>query len=305
MRPASDPNVARSIMDRLRSEAKRTGEAFNPLLTRYVGFRLLYRLSVSEFKDPFLVKGATMFLIWTGSTHRPTRDIDLLGLDVQDETGTAQIFRGLCVVSCPEDGVLFDPESVRVARIREEQTYGGIRVTLTGNIGNSKIPLQIDIGFGDVVTPEAQEIELPSLVRDVPPVRVKGYSVESAIAEKFQALVVLGLENDQMKDFFDIAYLADTLELEASTLGEAIRATFRRRKTELPESIPIALTERFYESDLVATRWKAFVKKNVIRAPYDDLPTVVSLIERFLVPALEIARTGKLSTATRQDGEKM
>ena len=303
MRPASDPNVARSVMDRLKNEAKGTGEAFNPLLTRYVGFRLLHRLSVSEFRDRFFVKGATMFLLWTGSTHRPTKDIDLLGLTVQDEAEIAQTFRELCGIACPEDGVVFDPESVQAGLIREEQTYGGIRVTLVGYLGNAKVHLQIDIGFGDAVTPEAQEIELPAIVRDVPPVRLKGYPAESAIAEKFQALTFLGLENSRMKDFFDIAYLADTMEFEASTLGEAIRATFKRRKTDLPESTPVALTKEFYENDLVATRWRAFVRKNDIRSPYNGLQTVIHHVERFLAPALENARSERPSVARWQSGD--
>lgn len=303
MRPHSDPNIARSIMDRLRNEAKNNGEAFNPLLVRYVGFRLLYRLSVSDSRDRFFVKGATMFLLWTGSAHRPTRDIDLLGIRSQDEPEIAQTFRDLCAIACPEDGVVFDPESVQAGLIREEHAYGGIRVTMVGFLGNARVQLQIDIGFGDAVTPEAREVELPSIVLGVPPVRLKGYPAETAIAEKFQALTVLGLENSRMKDFFDIATLTDTMEFEASILGSAIRATFERRKTELPGSTPVALTDEFHENDLVVTRWKAFVRKNDIRPPYDHLPTVIHRIEQFLAPALEVSRTRVPSPAIWYEGE--
>lgn len=290
-------------MDRLRNEVRSTGEAFNPLLVRYVGFRLLHRLSVSDSRDRFFMKGATMFLLWTGSTHRPTKDIDLLGLTTQDESEIEQTFRDLCGIACPEDGVVFDPESVRAGLIREEQTYGGIRVTMVGILGNARVPLQIDIGFGDAVTPEAREVELPAIVRDVPPVRLKGYPAETAIAEKFQALTVLGLENGRMKDLFDIAYLADTMEFEASTLGRAIRATFERRQTEWPDSTPVALTDEFHENDLVATRWKAFVRRNGIQSPYDHLPTVIHRIERFLSPVLETARTTVPSQARWHQGD--
>lgn len=286
MRSESDPNVARSVMARLLNESRATGEAFNPLLARYVGFRLLHRLSVSPFQDRFYVKGAVMFLFWTGSNHRPTKDIDLLGLTTQDLDEITQTFRNFCLIPCPEDGVVFDVDTVQSELIREEQTYGGVRVTLHGYLGTAKIPLQIDIGFGDAVTPDAQEIELPSILHGVPTARLKGYPAESAIAEKFQSMTVLGLANSRMKDFYDIAYLADTMTFEASTLARAIKATFERRGTPLPTEAPVALTETFYRDEQIDTRWKAFVRKNQIKPPYDDLVHVIEKIKRLIQPLL-------------------
>jgi hypothetical protein len=290
-------------MERLMNESRATGEAFNPLLARYVGFRLLHRLSVSPHRERYLVKGATMFLFWTGSLHRPTKDIDLLGLAEQDDEKAVATFRELCSIPCPTDGVVFDPETVRAEPIGEEQAYGGLRVALVGYVGNAKVPLQIDVGFGDVVTPAAQEVELPSILRDVPATRLKGYPVESAIAEKFQAIAVLGLVNSRMKDFFDIAYLASTMTFEAVTLQEAIRETFRRRSTPLPNRLPLALTDAFYGDQQVKARWAAFVRKNRIRPPFEDLPAVVGTIERLVRPLLELPQAERSPTTTWSNGK--
>lgn len=283
---ANQNSIATSVLARLKNEAVREGELFNPLLSRYVGFRLLYRLSISDHRDRFLLKGATMFLFWTGSIHRPTRDLDLLSLNDADITDLENTFKDICRVECPEDGVIFDPSSVKAELIREEQAYGGTRLTVIGYIGTARTPLQIDIGLGDIVTPSPISVTVPSIISTVPEANLQGYSLESSIAEKFQAMVVLGMANSRMKDFYDVAYLANTLEVSPNSLRHAIQATFRRRQTPLPTEAPVSLSPEFLADPLIQARWKAFVRKNNIKSPYADLAYVQEQIRNLILPIL-------------------
>lgn len=291
--------IAASVLARLKNEADRSGEAFNPLLARYVGFRFLYRISLSPVCDQFLIKGATMFLVWTGSQHRPTRDIDLLLLSESEVQDLAKTFKEICVIRCPEDGVTFAPESIAAQPIREDNTYGGTRITLAGQLGSAKIPLQIDVGLGDAVTPSPKQIILPSYLESVPAAAMQGYPVESAIAEKFEAMVSLGMTNSRMKDLFDVAFLADTMLLESGDLSAALAATFKRRRTELPLGRPTTLTEGYLSNPQVQARWNAFVKKNKIAAPYCDLNYVQVRIASLLMPLL----AANQSTMVWQNGQ--
>jgi hypothetical protein len=225
-----------------------------------------------------------MFLVWTGSVHRPTRDIDLLGLTEPDEGTLVETFKTICAEGCPEDGVIFEPSTVTAETIREQSAYGGIRVNLVGMIGRARIPLQVDVGFGDAVFPEPKRIELPGLLVGVPSVKLHGYSAETAVAEKFQAMVLLGMGNSRMKDFLDIAHLADNYPIERAVLKEAIVETFKRRGTALPIRVPVALTWEFYENALVQERWQAFVKKNLLASPYNSLPYVIDRISSLVLP---------------------
>ncbi len=281
-------NNAASVLARLKNEAAQSGEPFNPLLARYVGFRLLYRLSVSQFSDNFLLKGATMFLFWTGVAHRTTRDLDFLSLSFSAQSELEEVFKAICQVPCPEDGVVFDPQLVTAELIREEQAYGGSRIRLLGQIGSARVPLQIDIGLGDAVTPGPMDVLVPSIISRVPDATLRGYPAETAIAEKFHAMVLLGLSNSRMKDFFDVAYLADTLTITELELRPAIIATFSRRRTELPKNVPVALTTTFLESKEVAVRWQAFSRKNRLSPPYDDLKTVQRKVRKLLLPCLDL-----------------
>lgn len=284
--------IAASVLARLKNEADRSGEAFNPLLARYVGFRFLYRISQSSLNEQFLIKGATMFLVWTGSQHRPTRDIDLLLLSESEVKDLAEAFKEICQIPCLEDGVMFDPESVSAQPIREDNAYGGTRVTLVGRLGSAKIPLQIDVGLGDVVTPQPNQVVLPSFLDSVPPTVMQGYPVETAIAEKFEAMVSLGMTNSRMKDLFDIALLADTMTLASSELGSAVKATFQRRRTEIPRELPTALTESFLVDPQVLARWNAFTKKNRISDPHSDLSYVQARISNLLMPIVNNGSSG-------------
>jgi len=250
-----------------------------------VGFRFLYRLAESSYADDFLLKGATMFLFWQGEMHRPTKDLDLLGTSA-DVDKLKQIFIEIAALSCDTDGVQFDLESIEVQPIRLEQTYGGVRITLNGYIGKARIPLQIDIGVGDAVTPGPIEIELPCILTDIPIGRIRCYNRETSFAEKLESITKLGLANSRMKDFYDLAKLAQDSELDLETLPFAIRATFHRRNTEIPSGLPMALTSAFWDNNEVRNRWSAFVRKNGVSPPASDLEATCRLIAETIEPLL-------------------
>lgn len=203
---------ATSVRQRLLNLARDAREDYNQVLARYVGLRFLARLAASQHKDAFLLKGATLFLVWEGKTHRPTRDIDLLGFVSPNQAELAQIMKDVCGQEIELDGVDFDIESIQTELIREENAYGGIRCTVLARLGSARQKLQIDVGFGDAINLEPVTIEIPRLLDDEVPAKLRAYRPETAIAEKFEAMVSLGLANSRMKDFFDIERLASTME---------------------------------------------------------------------------------------------
>jgi predicted nucleotidyltransferase component of viral defense system len=206
-------NVSASIRARLLNLSREWQEDFQMLLNRYARERLLYRLSQSPHRDRFILKGAMLFSLWVEKPFRSTRDADFLSYGPSDVESVTVVFRDLCSGEDPDDGVRFDPDSVRGAAIREEQEYDGVRVHLMAFVGNAGAPIQIDIGFGDTITPEAQEVELPVLL-DLPAPRLRAYPMETIIAEKFQTMTVLAETNSRMKDFYDVWVLQDQFKFD-------------------------------------------------------------------------------------------
>ncbi len=285
-------NVAASVREKLRQIREKSGEDFQILLGRYVNERLLYRLSKSEYKEKFILKGALMFTIWHGSAHRITRDVDLLGLGDASITALEKVFRELCGVVIEDDGVVFDASSVRGEEIRAQEAYVGVRIIMRATIDRAVVPLQIDVGFGDDFSVEPVDVELPSLLGLPSPV-VRAYRRETAIAEKFEALVGFGLLNSRMKDYYDFWFLAQHFAFSGKELSDSIRATFNRRKTSLPFDPPPGLTENFSNDQNKQTAWRAFWKKSVKTEPIPELSNVVKLAASFLWPAALAAATGK------------
>ena len=197
-------NVPASVRQRLLNLARELGVDFNLTLDRYICERFLYRLSRSTAADRFVLKGAALFRLWTKQEFRPTRDVDLLGHGFDDLSTIRQTVAEICAIGCPEDGIEFDPGSIRVASIRDDQENGGVRVTLQAKLGTARLPLQVDIGFGDVVSPAPVDQDYPTLL-DHPAPRLKTYPREAFIAEKFDAMVRLGPMNTRIKDFWDVA----------------------------------------------------------------------------------------------------
>jgi hypothetical protein len=254
-------NLAASVRARLKQHADTNRQDFNLTLTHYGLERLLYRLSVSEHASNFLLKGALLFAYWYDAEHRPTRDADLLGFGPEDVDTAVQTFSQICRIAA-EDGVVFDPDSVKGAVIRKEAGYGGVRIDIRAVLDGARIALQVDIGFGDAVTPQAQSITYPVLLEDFPPPLLRAYPKYTVIAEKYHALCLLGLANTRMKDYFDLSVLLDDPTLDVLEIRRAIEATFTRRKMAIPNMVPVGLTDTFARDPNKQMQWNAFLKKN-------------------------------------------
>lgn len=285
---AQRKDLAASVRQRLLNLAKERAENFELVLVRYALERFLYRLSASEHADRFLLKGALLFLVWGMNDHRPTRDADLLGFGASDLNSLREVFREVCGMQF-EDGILYDPVSVRAAQIAEDKAYVGARVTFTGELASARIPVQVDVGFGDAVTPEPVAIEYPVLL-DAPPPKLRGYPVYTVVAEKFHAMTVLGEQNSRMKDFYDVWAISQKFDLDPDVLAAAIAATFQRRKTLLPDREPIALRREFADSDAKKRLWQAFVRRNGLPTDSVTLFQIQEAISRIILPALKLAR---------------
>jgi len=289
-------DVGASVRARLLQLAKRRGDDFQLLLTRYANERLLYRLTKSQHGDRFLLKGAALFTVWTGHAHRATRDMDLLGLGEPRVERLRTIFSEVVTLGDGDDGVVFDASSLKVEPIREEQLYGGIRIVMVARITNAQVRIQVDVGFGDVVTPEAQLAEFPALL-DFPAPQLRAYPKETVVAEKLDALVQLGLANTRMKDFYDLVALSNLFAFDGQLLVDAISATFARRGTPLPADTPTAFSTEFTGDSTKNVQWTAFVKKAGITEAA-DLKTTMALVETFVGAPLRAASAKQTFTAT-------
>ena len=242
--------------------------------------------SVSHpYADRFLLKGAMLFVVWDEKTHRPTRDLDLLGFGPSEKEDLLQIFRAVVATLVVDDGLVFDPDLVRVEEIREDNTYGGIRVRLMGKLGPAEVPVQIDVGVGDAVTPAPESASFPTLL-DFPAPYVRTYPVYTVVAEKFEAMVKLGMANTRMKDFHYEWFLARRFEFDRTILLQAIEATFARRQTNLAPS-PEPLTDESANDPTKQAQWAAFLRRNGLTSAPSQFNEVVSELRRFLGPVLQ------------------
>lgn len=280
-------NFAASVHDHLLALARARDADFNLMLQRYAGERFLFRLAVSSEVDHFVLKGAALFLVWAGNEFRATRDIDLLASAQADHATLRRSFEAICGVACAEDGLFFDPASIQIADILEDQEYGGVRVKLRATLGTAILPLQVDIGFGDVITPERQEADYPTLLEHPAP-RLWTYPRETSVAEKFETMVRRGSANSRMRDFWDVAALAQHFAFDGETLSSAIEETFRRRGTPLGGELPDALRPAFYEDTSRITQWEAFQRN---AGASIDAPTrfgaAGEIVRAFLAPIRE------------------
>ena len=282
-------NVAASVQARLLQLSHNSKLSLQDLLERYCTERLLYRLANSPHRSRFILKGAMLLIVWgEGTSERVTRDADLLGFGDNSPTAAASTFQEICAVVVDDDGVEFDAESIKAEEIRAEQEYIGVRVTLRARVGNARIPVQADIGFGDAFTLEPEEIEFPTLL-EMPKPLLRAYTKETALAEKFEAMVSLGERNTRMKDYFDVWLLARRFDFQGDRLAKAIAATFDRRKTEIPSAVPVGLSTAFAEEPIKQTQWRAFWRKVVRTESTPDFTEVVKLAADFLLPAAKVA----------------
>jgi predicted nucleotidyltransferase component of viral defense system len=257
---------------------------FQLLLTRFVLERLLYRLSQSAHRDRFVLKGAMLMATWFAEPFRPTRDLDLLGFGDPEPEAMLAVFREVCGAAA-DDGVVFDVAALTVETIRDDMEYGGLRLKTNATLDGARIRVLVDVGFGDAAEPE--EKELPVLL-DLPAPRIRAYRPETVIAEKFQAMVLLGRANSRMKDFYDIWLLSRSREVEPDRLARAIRATFDRRGTAIPADRPDALTPDFADDDQKQQQWTAYVTNLAVKP--GSLAEVIDEIAAYLMPHAAAAR---------------
>ena len=278
-------NVAASVRARLLQLRAVTGEDYNQLLVRYCIERLLYRLSVSEHRERFILKGAMLFVLWKGSPHRQTRDVDFLGYGSAEPAVVAETFRNLCKQPVVDDGVVFEPESVAVEGIRAGQDYEGVRVTFRAFIGVAKVVLQVDVGFGDIITPAPETLMYPGLL-NLPRAELRCYPKETVIAEKVEAILNLDLRNTRYKDYYDIAFLAEHFDFDGETLRAAIEATIGRRGSrDLLSENPPGLSPQFSTDPEHLKRWDSFCRKSGF-TPQMSLQEVVSRVAALVAAPL-------------------
>tara|TARA_B100001248_G_C27397072_1_gene466319 strand:- start:4748 stop:5617 length:870 start_codon:yes stop_codon:yes gene_type:complete len=278
-------NLEASLYQQLRNLAQDKGEEVEAVLYRYVIERFLYRLSVSSYKDKFFLKGAILFTLWDEDPHRPTRDVDFLGEVAHQIKPLEKIVKEISSISCKEDGLRFETQSIKGEAIREGQSYGGIRLKQFVKLGRARVTLKIDIGFGDVITPKAQKKEFPSLLGMQKPT-LNTYPIYTVIAEKLEAMVYLDIDNSRMKDFYDLWFLIRKFDINLTQLGKAIKNTFTRRGTDLPKEMPVAFTEAFALNADKDIQWKAFLRKNGLEGNGLELSTVTTALGEFFWPIL-------------------
>jgi hypothetical protein len=253
-------NVAASVRSRLLNRSRDEGLLYNDLLQSYALERWLYRLSVSDYADRFILKGALMLSVWNLPFTRPTRDIDLLAATDNDPENIRSIISAICQTDVEDDGVRFDLDTITCFPISEDARYSGVRSTFTGYLDTARLPMQVDMGFSDKVTPAPIEISLPTLL-PFPPPSLQSYNLESSISEKFEAMVSLGKLNSRLKDFFDIWILSRNHHFQSTLLGMAIRETFSRRGTSL-DPHAVCFTADFGESKDKQQQWSAFLRRS-------------------------------------------
>lgn len=283
----SDINLAASIRARLHNLAAAEAIDFGAVLTRYGLERMLYRLSVGEHRDSFLLKGALLFDVWFDTPTRPTRDIDLLGFGLADDRRIAEVFRQTCAAVI-DDGIAFDSESVATTDVRKTAGYPGIRVTMHGDLDGARIHVQVDIGFGDAVTPAPESVTFPGLLEGMPRAVLGAYPKPTVIAEKLEAIVRLGRVNSRVKDHFDLWLLLVIDGQEADHVVPALIATFERRGTVMPEGTPVGLSDEFAQDARVLAQWRAFVTRNELTTP--DFPELLRQLREVAVPMINRAR---------------
>jgi predicted nucleotidyltransferase component of viral defense system len=285
----STRNPAASIQQRLLNRARETGEDFQVTLNNYLLERFLYRLGQSPARSRFVLKGALLFRLWADTPYRATLDLDLLWRGAGNRDAIAEDIRLVCAMPAPDDGVEFDTSDLTVNDIRAEDEYAGLRVRFDGQLGKTRIRLQIDIGVADATWPEPEEITYPALL-DLPAPKVFAYRPETVVAEKLEALVVLGLTNSRTKDYFDLHYLAMNFPFEGAALARAIGATFERRKTPFPVSTPQGLTDAYWTHQGRDAQLRAFARRTRVRVDMQAARSLLPLLREYLLPPLAAAR---------------
>lgn len=283
-------NIGTSIRQRLLTKARETNRPFSELLQYFAMERFLYRLSKSSYADHFILKGALMLTVWEAPLSRPTMDIDFLGRIENSLKTLVKVTRGICQQEVEPDGIVFDATEVDAEYIAEDAGYEGIRIRFRGSLDTARFVIQLDVGFGDIIVPSPESMNYPTIL-DLPTPQLRGYSRETTIAEKFEAMVKLGILNSRMKDFFDIWLISRQFDFDGSVLAKAIKKIFSTRGTKIPAE-PLALTDAFAKDATKATQWRGFVRRNRLSEAPKDLAEVIASIGAFLKPISESLAAG-------------
>jgi predicted nucleotidyltransferase component of viral defense system len=281
-------NVSASILARLKNQSERLGRPFAEILQYYAMERFLYRLSKTKYATKFILKGSLLFYVWNVPWRRPTRDIDFRSYVTNDSEYLLKIFNEVAKVPAPEDGLIFEVDSISIEATQIDADYQGIRVKLIALLERTRIPVQIDIGFSDELSSKAEPIEYPSILFDLQTVRMKGYPKEAMVAEKFHAMIRHGDLNSRMKDYYDLWLISETFEFDSTSLQKAIETTFKRRDTEIPNERPLSLSTDFARTS--QARWTNFLSKMELdNTQVNDFQSVLEMIWKFLVQPVQLA----------------
>lgn len=292
MREGPKRNLPASVLARLLARARETGDDYQTLVTVYASERFLYRLSVSLVRDRFVLKGAMLFRVWSGQPYRATRDLDLLHRGEGSQEAIRKDVEAILAADVEPDGLAFDASSLRLDAIRPEDEYAGVRITMQVRCGSLRTTLQVDVGVGDSVWPPPSLGSMRCLL-GMPEPRVLVYSPDTVIAEKLEAIVVLGDRNSRIKDFFDIRHLAEHRGFDRAALAEAIRRTFSRRKTPVPKEEPFGLTAAYWETPGRVVQVRAFAARSGLEIAPETLTTILAVLRSFLLPLLDDVRSGQ------------
>lgn len=249
-------NIPASVRQRLRNHARASQQAFDVVLVAYGLERLIYRLSISDYRNRYVLKGGMLVTLWTIDPGRVTRDVDFLAFGDEEEPTLIREFTDILAIDA-EDGLIFDTADITAAPIRDDQVYGGMRLRTTANLDGAQIPITIDLGFGDALGEPEYEVDYGSLL-EMPSASIRAYSPATVMAEKFQAIVALGVVNSRMKDYYDLYAVPRAVEVTDGDLGAAIKATFARRQTNVPTATPPGLTDAFTGDAAKQTQWAAY-----------------------------------------------
>jgi Nucleotidyl transferase AbiEii toxin, Type IV TA system len=279
-------NTAASIRARLLDHAKRHGDDYGRVLTRYAIERLLFRLSQTEATESYVLKGAMLFVTWPEHVFRPTGDLDLLGQGDSDPMAITELFTRICRVQAPNDGIVFDPATIKIEPVREADKYQGVQLKLQGELAKAVIHVQVDIGFGDHVHPPPTRKAFPTLLPDLPAANVLMYPPETVVAEKFDAMIRWGEVNGRLKDFHDIWVTTRTFSFDLPNLVEAIGGTLKRRETAVPTEMPIGLTQTFTEIVEERGLWRGFLRRSPPTLQPPAFAELQAELRRFFAPVI-------------------
>jgi hypothetical protein len=293
------PDIPASVRARLLNQARAGGEEFERTLTRFAAERWLYRLGVSAARSRWVLKGASLLTVWLPDPHRTTRDVDVLATGDTRDAAIRELLSDVCAVQCPEDGVTFDLSDLVIDPIRVEEEYAGVRSLFWAHLGTARIRMQVDIGIGDALTSDVDEIEYPAMLSHLPRANIRAYPRETSVAEKFEAMVKLGRRNSRMKDFHDVYALSAAFAFDGEALRNAVKGCFDRRGTQWTSERPDALVTAFYQDDALQKRWQAYLRSgNILVTPPTRFDEVGEQIIRFLGPVRDNIIAGEAFTET-------